>query len=116
MLAFWFTLLAVLTVLLVGSCAVMLVPTIVLRPFGHAILSLAAALATTAGLAIDTFYNWDGITYPHWILGIPTAMFLFTFPAGLIGIGLGIMAVIDQAAGDGMADAELAARLPRPEG
>jgi len=99
-----------------GCCAVMIGPTLILRRLGLAKMSLAAALAVTTALTVDYLYNWDGIEYPHWIYGLPTYLFPLTFLTGLVAIGMGFMAVVEQAAGDGEARPQPPPRLRAPSG
>ena len=75
--------------IIAGCCAVMIVPAAILAKIGFGKASLLVALASTSALVVDYQYNWDAISYPHWLVGLPTWLFPFTFPAGLVGVAVG---------------------------
>jgi hypothetical protein len=74
----------------------MIAPSIALARMGYAKSSLVVALVSTSALVVDYLYNWDGITYPYWLLGAFTWLFPFTFLAGLGAIGVGLKAILDS--------------------
>ena len=82
--------------IIVGSCAVMIAPTVALSRMGYAKTSLAVAAATTSALILDYVCNWEAFRYPHWLLGAPTWLFPLTLLFGIGAIGVALKTIFDR--------------------
>ncbi len=79
-----------------GCCFLMIGPTIILWRLGYPRTAFAVAAATTSALLLDYLYNWEGLSYPHWLMSAPTELFPLTFLCGVFAIGIGIKATLDR--------------------
>lgn len=78
-------------------CAAMIGPAYALSRLGYAKASLAVALATSAALVVDRFWNWEDVTYPHVMLAGPTFFFPLTIIFAAGGVAIGFMACLERA-------------------
>ncbi|MEA1013683.1 hypothetical protein [Sphingosinicella sp. LY1275] len=53
-------------------------------------------MATAAALTIDHLYNWEGLSYPHFLLGGVTDFFPLTILFALGAIAIGFSACLER--------------------
>ncbi|MGK6321337.1 hypothetical protein [Sphingomonas sp. DT-204] len=91
-----FELAAFVIVYITICCLVIVGPTYLLARLGYAKTSFVVALVTASALTIDYIYNWDGISYPHWFLSGPTALFPLTILVAAGAVAIGFMACLKR--------------------
>lgn len=77
-------------------CLAILAPAYLLARLGFARTSLGVALVTAAALTIDHLYNWEGLSYPHFLLGGVTDFFPLTILFALGAIAIGFSACLER--------------------
>jgi hypothetical protein len=90
---FYFLLAAV----IFSCCAAMIFPTWCLARAGFRRTALVVAIGITTLVSIDHFNNWDGLSYPLWLLGAPAYFYPFSVTASIIGIAMSLKALADHA-------------------
>jgi hypothetical protein len=89
---------AILDLLFVGTlilfavlaCTAILLPVWLLVHAGRPRLAMIVAAGLVVGLVVDRRENWEALSYPHWLLGVPTYFFPVTILAALFGLGVAL--------------------------